>query len=481
MRHRHCSLWPVTMTLVNLAALKCRIPSLGIIFWTAISTTCAYAKDLTATDIRSARKVVLFLGEFDPPSSAAIKAARERTESSGVRVIVVPRGRALGRTILPFDLRLGLWEIAVGESTGILLPLKGVFHDLLAGRATVTPEFVKAIRLANPNVEIELMSDRVVDGAQLIRTPGIDSLTIVNDPDSRTVRSILQTNPSIYFADPDSQRAACAQIPTEERVCFELLRKGIYLGRHTPGSLRLVRASVAVIARRAGIYERAKSLVLKLSNTGHGEDWDPGSLPGLSGVTVIAKRGKGMTATGYLVKFDGNDYMLKVAHDSPVAKLGLKEAVDTSLWLERTGDFPAPKLISYDENGAWALYEYWNGLSLEEKLASPSYERGKAPLTPEQIASLRALYDRVLDLQRNSGFLMDFAPDNIFFQGDIAGLIDLGQTINPMILMDFDSLLARWLRTYQRRGQTGLGRRCLEYLTRFRTDRPELSETASGG
>jgi nicotinic acid mononucleotide adenylyltransferase/tRNA A-37 threonylcarbamoyl transferase component Bud32 len=443
----------------------------------------ASGKVLEAADLIRIRKVAIFVGTFDPPTLGHQEAVLKTLESGAVEaVIVLPNGRVAHKTPLPLAHRLDLWNKMSEGDARILVPSQGVFKTIQENRSYSSPEFMNHLLAINPALEIQVMAGSDViqkTASQLlmemafrpkgwihIARPNMMSLAIENihgkpvttvvqeaDVSSTQVRRLLHANRDLYFANEADQVRACESFSLAILVCLEIFRRGLYVGKDDRtlqgfgGFLkRKVKGFFYGALNRFGLYEEFKDLFVRwavkqaslselLENDSH--------VPELKMLKIL---GQGMSSTAYLVEINGSRLVLKIPHLSDAARMSLKRAVETSLWLNKKTAVAGAKVVDFDENGHWALYEFVEGEDLKRIISKST--PGKPILSAARYRSLQTLFNQVLEIKRTSAIFLDFAPDNIVFRGETAHLIDHGQTAMEQPLVSLQAELVRWVQIY---------------------------------
>jgi nicotinic acid mononucleotide adenylyltransferase len=434
-----------------------------------------WAKELTAADLKIMKKIAVFPGTFDPPNAGHMDAIEGALAAGMDGVIVLPNSQIVHKTPLPYDIRTRLIEGAIGPNPKVLVPSGGFFRSLQMNRSYSSPEFLNHMLAINPELEIYILggSDvlqksvgrtvlevafrptgwiyvtRKQFAAQIPQSIHNKPVIVVHGEDhsSSKVRRALKKNLEIYFAPPEQQRQWCEQELIPLTVCFEILQKGLYLGREE-NNLSGIKNTVKKYLRsfwsqalyKLGIYERFKEWYVALRNS-------PAPPPARKDLKILRELGRGMSSTGYLVEIEGARFVLKVPHSREAPRSSLKRAIETSVWLERKTDVQVPKLVEFDEHGYWALYEFVEGQSVAA-LISEKLNSGMSPFTPAQLTSMQKLFDQVITLREESGMFMDFAPDNIILRGDTAYLVDTGQTQYPIPLTTLAQAIEHWSQVY---------------------------------
>ncbi|MES2965312.1 MAG: adenylyltransferase/cytidyltransferase family protein [Bdellovibrionota bacterium] len=455
---------------------------LSIVLAIFVARSSAFAVELTDEVLRSARRVVLVPGTFDPINKGHLSMIeRVRGTWNADLVILLPNASPIHKIANPVSVRIRLISAIVKAD-----PHVGVPSSSKIGSVLKDSRFVARLRELNPEARIAVAVGEDVaskslnrlilevqtrpDEVLVVERPGAKAnlalawkgakTTIVAAPDvvtsSTKVREILRANFDLYFATPEERATSVAYSKLLElmpkALVEEILRTGLYLDRGVGGAASLERRfqlvamrSVHQLSERFGIYEDIKSeLVKRVAETGTKEIEIGGKFH-----RTLKHLGSGLSADAYLVEYEGRIVVAKIAREDEKSRNSILRSIPLHLWAQKKLGMNVPNLVAYDPEGRWILTELVEGLTISKLI-----ERD-GRLSSTVRASLYELHGKVERMQTQSAVRMDLAPDNIIERNGIAYLVDLGPI--PTIDMPLPSpreMVEHWVKKFTRKTQT---------------------------
>lgn len=438
------------------------------------------AKPLETSDLLQIRNVAILVGTFDPPTETHLAMAKSALAAGMDAVIVLPNSQISHKAPTPFSIRLRLWDVMARNEAKILVPIDGLFREIQENRSYSSPEFVNHLLAINPALKFF-----AIGGADVLRKrssqwmmamafkpsgwllqirskfeirlpthilgrPVTPLLKPDNEISATEVRRELKKRLDLYL-HPETLRPKDCPRGLSFTVCSEIVQRGIYIGRDVDNAqtwnaiaVRSIKKAYTALSRRLGLYEKNKHWMvayhlrakppeneIQISHRGRPTKFK-----------VEGFLGAGMSAMAYKISYAGGFAVLKVPHEGSRFRNTMSRVTESALFVGSRSGINSPKVLDYDPDGAWAIYEWVEGARLDHLLSQ------KVSLNSRQMKSLQDLFRKVGALSRDAGLHLDFAPDNIVFKGDTAYLVDLGPTQEPMNLENLDENLERWKKIY---------------------------------
>lgn len=378
-----------------------------ILLIAVLSWTIVLAAPLTENAIRSAQKITVVTGSFDPWTQENQEAVR-RIIASGEAdlVVVVPAERVAGDIPLPVKNRLQLIDASLNSSANItypLGPLEGSYDEV-----------VNRITAINPRVS------RVT----------LPSSSAVN------IRSWMTENVNQYFEGTRTPPAGLSPA-----IYDRIVNDGLYLGRNSEGR-SIVGSTLSFVVNQTtkyGIYDKVRAIAVRVMARPNLREFQMGEQT----VTIEKYLASGLTGDAYVTQIDGVPTVLKISKNSESARHSMREASLVHAWLTRTTSINLPELRAMGPNGEWQALELVRGDSLDKYI---SKHGGTIP--PEIEERLRQLYSEAALLNERSAIKLDISADNIFIRESdgAAVLVDFGP-IRPSntFASSYDVARARWI------------------------------------
>lgn len=453
-----------------------------LVFATSVT---AWAVELSDETLRSAKRIVLIPGTFDPITNGHLEMAKKTMASWNADLaILLPNSNPFHKTASPLEVRVRLIKTVVASEAKI-----GVSRELDAklsssveeGSTAFDSRLVKRIRELNPDVTIALavgedVAEKTTTRFSLGRRTSPDEILIVNRPSAKadsiasvwkgertsfveapsysisstTVRNLLHDNFDLYFKSAEERRGEPAYkellAAMPEAEVREILDSGLYIDRALGGAVS-VKQKMRLITARAfrrlasflGLYEELKSEMVSRVAKPEAVTIE------IDGKTYRSIRhlGSGLSADAFLIEKDGVQVVAKVARDTEKSRMALLRSIPIHLWAQKKLKMNVPELVGYEAEGRWLLTSYVPGPTLSAQIES------YGPLGAKTRASVLELHQKVKRMLEQSAVKLDFAPDNIIVKDGRAHLVDLG----PILLMDtylpeVERLLGSWEKKY---------------------------------
>ncbi len=372
-----------------------------------LSWASVQAAPLSENAIRSAQKIVVVTGAFDPWTEENEIAVKRLVESGEADlVVVVPAEKISGDLPLPVRNRVQLIDVSLRNNSSITYPL-GDFEGSY-------DEIVNRISSLNPRIR------RVT----------------LPSPETVNIRRWMTENVNQYF-----EGARTPPPGLSPQVYSRILDDGLYLGRHPEGK-SIINSTLAFVVNQTtkyGVYDKVRAIAVGLMAKPNLREFRMGE------VTVPIERylASGLTGDAYITEIDGVRTVLKVSKDSETARRSMREASLVHAWLSRTTSINLPELRAMGPNGEWQALELVQGDSLDKYIANRG---GNIP--PEIEERLRNLYAEAARLNERSVIKLDISADNIFIRASdgAAVLVDFGP-IPPSnsFAASYDAARARWI------------------------------------
>ncbi len=380
------------------------MPLLLIIFF--FLTFQAGAAPLTDESIRSARKIKILTGSFDPWTVADEVRARELiTSGEADLIIVVPETVKSIETPIPAQNRVVLIDASL-----------------------------------NSDVQITYTAESSLDLTQRIRTINpASTVTSASVPASRyptEFRKWMSQNTDQYFG---AGRTPPPEIP--RAVYDKILDDGLYLGRQLTDRSFFNRMLTLIVHKTTslGLYDKVRAFAVKIMARPNMREMRLGS----ETVKIDRYLASGLTGDAYIATIDGKRMVLKVAKNAETARKSMKDAALAHAWLSRTTSIILPELRDMGPNGEYQVLELVEGEQLDKFIARNS---GVIPLATE--IKLQKLFDEAAEINRRSAIKLDISADNIFIRAKDGAvvLVDFGP-IRPedIFAADFNTARARWI------------------------------------
>ena len=378
-----------------------------LILIAAVSWTFVQAAPLTENAIRSAQKITVVTGSFDPWTEENEKAVKRIIESGEADlVVVIPAEKVPGDIPLPIKNRLQLIDTALNSSATVTYPLgamEGSFEEV-----------VSRITAINPRV------NRVT----------LPSGSAVN------IRGWLTENVNQYF-----EGARTPPPGVSPAIYDRIVSDGLYFGRHSEGK-SLFKSTLSFVVNQTtkyGIYDKVRAIAVRMMAKPNLREFQMGEQT----VKIEKYLASGLTGDAYVTEIDGVPTVLKVSKNTESARQSMREASLVHAWLTRTSRINLPELRAMGPNGEWQALELVKGDSLDKYIA----KRG-GTIPPEIEERLRQLYSEAALLNERSAIKLDISADNIFIRESdgAAVLVDFGP-IRPSntFAASYDVARARWL------------------------------------
>ncbi len=378
-----------------------------VLLFAALTWTFVQAAPLSENAIRSAQKITVVTGSFDPWTEENEQAVRRIIESGEADlVVVVPAERVPGDIPLPVRNRLLLIDASLNSSPNITYPLgalEGSYDEVVNRISAINPRVSRVTLPTSSNVNI---------------------------------RSWMTENVGQYFEGTRTPPSGLSPA-----VYDRIVNDGLYLGRHSEGR-SVVGSTLSFIVNqttRFGVYDKVRAVAVRMMAKPNLREFQIGNQT----VTIEKYLASGLTGDAYVTQIDGVPTVLKVSKNTEAARQSMREASLVHAWLTRTTSINLPELRAMSPNGEWQALELVRGDSLDKYIANHG---GTIP--PEIEARLQSLYSEAARLNETSAIKLDISADNIFIRESdgAAVLVDFGP-IRPSntFASSYDVARARWI------------------------------------
>ncbi len=439
------------------------------------------ARPLTDEQIKSARKILIMPGTYDPFSLGHLETAELTLRAVNADlVIILPTGSPLVKRPLPFETRVQMLETVLERHPSLAYPT-GLVWRKLAKSFNPFNSFAARIRELNPRAEIDLVvgQDVAEDNLSFVLRFTHPDQTFVVPRDSEKsyqlpknlvyrnvhllpdgpsgissskARSFLHENLDLYFADRSSPefKAKFAELSKllDPATIDLILNRGLYLDTQvdnhmTPmsGVKNWASRKAVTILKSLHLFEEVKSIAVKRVRNNTLDE----IVIGDKHFEVQKYLGSGLGADVYLINVNGIDVAIKIARDDKGREVN-KRTINVQKWAQTKFQIRSPELLAFDPEGNWIMSEFIKGQSLPASIVENG---GLDSRTRDSILDLHA---RALEMSKLSLINLDIAPDNIIIRDGEAYLVDLGPIpVGSKMDQDGRVMLELWEIKYKHR------------------------------
>ncbi len=418
-------------------------------------SSLSFGVPLDYEKIKSAKKILIMPGTYDPVSLGHIETAEISLKASGADlVIILPTGSPVHKKPQPFEVRVQLIDAALNRHPNLTYPLDGEWAALSQGFNPFNA-FYKKIREINPNVQIDLVVGQDVaesslpyllflihpDETLVVPRDHAENYHLPRNLAARNVhlmpegpagissskaRSYIHHNLDLYFADRTSPEIQFKLSELSKLIAPSsievILGRGLYLdtldnNHATPlsGLKNWTSRKAISMLKSIGLFENTKAMVVKLKRHKNlmtvkiGEEIFP----------VKKYLGSGLEADVFVIEKNGVEIAIKMARNKKGRETN-KRIVNVQHWAKMKFQIDSPEILAFDPEGQWILSEYIKGPSLE------AYIKTHDHLDAGVAKSVLDLHSKALAMANLSLIKLDIAPDNIVVRDGTAYLVDMG-------------------------------------------------------
>lgn len=415
------------------------LPLLALIFFLADNST---AKPLTAADMEKCGSIAIIPGTYDPFTNGHEAMGKEITSKLPFDCVVyLPTQDTPHKISSPFQSRYEMVAAALRDSDSLFYPVEG---DL----ALSPKDYVKKLRELSRNKKVYtvlgsdlspknymywinrfrldpdgyIITGREEEAVQVARSFNRKPHHVIhpdNSLSSTSVRKWFQANDQIYFAGDRSASMAPNDM-IHPRVSEYIVAKGMYFAspsETTRSVVQIATSSVQSAANKLGIFDAIRDQLVKKH-----------SQPNLTSLEIDGKTyplkkhlGAGLTADAYIINYNGEDLVIKIANQRPRSPSSIQAETRVSRWLDQRTGIRVPEIIGVDPEGKWKISRFVGGESLGEYL-----RRTNGVMEGSVEAEVRKSVDEMLAMSRATNVKLDLSVDNLKIWNGKVYLIDPG-------------------------------------------------------
>lgn len=416
--------------------------ALSIFFIVFFFASGSVAKPLSIMEMEKCSAIAIVPGTYDPFTNGHQGMGREILNKLDFDCVVyLPTQDPPHKISSPFKSRYEMLEAALGEDEKLFYPS--------ADDLSMSPkDYVKKLREHSKNKKVfvamgsdlspknymyfinrfrldpdgYIMTGREKEEVVVARAFERRPYHVLNPPESlssTSVRKWFQANEEIYFASTvGAQRAPLEMI--HPKVSDYIVQHGMYFASpsDTTRSVgRLATSAVQGAANKLGLFNPIREALVKKYSQPNLTSLE------IDGKTYPMKRhlGAGLTADAYIINYQGEDLVVKVANQRAKSPGSILSEIRVSRWLDERTAIKVPEIIAADPEGKWKIARFVSGESLGEYL-----KRTNGVIEPAVETELRKATEEMLNMSRRTNVKLDFSVDNLKIWNGKVYLIDPG-------------------------------------------------------
>lgn len=362
---------------------------------------------LTDEAVRSAEKITVLTGNFDPWTNADEENVRRLLQTGEADlVVVVPESGKTIETPIPPENRVALIDASLHAEPRITYDRTATSQEILQRIRSISPGSVVNVKVAPvssyPTEFRKWMSGNTEQYFDGIRTPP------------------PEISPAVYN---------------------KILDDGLYLGRQLTDRSIFNRLLTLIVNKTTeiGMYDRVRAFAVNMMARPNLRSMQIGS----ETVQIDRYLASGLTGDAYIANIDGKKMVLKVAKNSETARRSMRDAALAHAWLSKMTSLNLPELRDMGPHGEYQVLELVDGEQLDKFIAKNG---GNIPLETE--VKLKKLFEEAAEINRRSAIKLDISADNIFIRSKDGAvvLVDFGP-IRPedIFAPDYNTARTRWI------------------------------------
>lgn len=400
------------------------------------------AKPLSLADMEKCGSIAIIPGTYDPFTNGHEAMGKEITSKLPFDCVVyLPTQDTPHKISSPFQSRYEMVAAALKDSDSLFYPVEG---DL----ALSPKDYVKKIRELSRNKKVYtvlgsdlspksymywinrfrlnpdgyIITGREEEAVEVARAFNRKPHHVIH-PDSSlsstSVRKWFQANDQIYFSGDRAASMAPDQM-IHPRVSEYIVDKGLYFAspsETTRSIAKIATSTVQGAANRLGIFDAIREMLVKKHSQPNLTSLE------IDGKTYPLKRhlGAGLTADAYIIHYEGEDLVIKIANQRPRSPSSIQAETRVSRWLDERTGIRVPEIIGVDPDGKWKISRFVGGESLGEYL-----KRTNGVMEPAVEAEVRKSVNEMLAMSRSTNVKLDLSVDNLKIWNGKVFLIDPG-------------------------------------------------------
>jgi nicotinic acid mononucleotide adenylyltransferase len=436
----------------------------------------ANALPLGAAQLKNCKNIAIISGTYDPFTLGHENMGREILKRLEFDCVVyLPTGNPPHKIASPLDSRYAMMEAHLKDEPKLFYPspedmklgpkayvdklktFNGEKRSVYAVLGSdLSPQnrmyWINRFRLDPDGYIVTGRGDEAIEVASAFKNRPTHVLEVNVSISSTDARKWFVANEQVYFK-PGGVGDEFPQKVLKKEVAEYIAKNGLYYGSDgvtTRSPVRILKTAFNQGLTKAGLFEPLREVVVKQ----HKQDQLVDVI--IDGKTYPLKKhlGSGLTADAYILNYDGEEWVVKIANQRPNSPKSILQDVKIGEYLRHKTSINIPEIKAVDPEGKYKISRLVRGESLGDYLASH-----KGVIEPALEVQLRKAVEDMLSLSKITNTKLDLSVDNLKIWNNKVYLIDAGP-IPPDVShpMSYEAFLAKWKKGAA--GKVNFGNRC---------------------